>query len=180
VRVIPADTAWCRGAASFFQGNRFLLGTLLETVLGHVVGDRLGDVYAGVGLFAVAAAASGREVLAIEADRHGAADLRFNARRWPRLAVERASAERLLPQVQPGVFDTLVLDPPRSGLSPEAMDAVVRLAAGRVVYVSCDVATLARDTARLRDAGYRLATVTGLDLFPNTGHVEVVAVFDRG
>jgi 23S rRNA (uracil1939-C5)-methyltransferase len=71
------------------------------------------------------------------------------------------------------------VDPPRSGLSEPARAGIVRLRARRVVYVSCDVATLARDSRALVDAGYELTGVTGVDLFPSTAHIETVAVFDR-
>jgi len=68
---------------------------------------------------------------------------------------------------------------PRTGMSREALDAVVRLRAPRIVYVSCDVATLARDARRIVDAGYTLARADAFDLFPNTPHVETVVVFER-
>ena len=63
-------------------------------------------------------------------------------------------------------------------MSREALDGVIRLRAPRIVYVSCDVATLARDARRLADAGYRISRIDGFDLFPNTPHVETVVVFD--
>ena len=74
---------------------------------------------------------------------------------------------------------TLVLDPPRTGVSTEAMSGILALKPGRVVYVSCDVATLARDARRFVEAGYRLAHMEAFDLFPNTAHVETLAVFVR-
>jgi 23S rRNA (uracil1939-C5)-methyltransferase len=77
------------------------------------------------------------------------------------------------------VFATVLLDPPRTGLSKEAAHALLPLAAPRLVYASCDVATLARDAARVVAAGYRLSHVEAFDMFPNTAHVETLAVFDR-
>ena len=74
---------------------------------------------------------------------------------------------------------TVILDPPRTGVSPDAMAGVTGLAAPRVVYVSCDVATLARDARRLVEAGYRLDSIRAFDLFPETAHVESLAVFAR-
>jgi len=73
----------------------------------------------------------------------------------------------------------VIVDPPRTGISPEAIDGMIALAAPRVVYVSCDPATLARDARRLLDAGYRLISIRAFDLFPNTPHVEALAVFER-
>jgi 23S rRNA (uracil1939-C5)-methyltransferase len=72
---------------------------------------------------------------------------------------------------------TVIVDPPRTGLSPEALAGVIRLNAPQIVYVSCDVATLARDARRLVDAGYTLDGLRGFDFFPDTAHVETLAVF---
>ena len=71
---------------------------------------------------------------------------------------------------------TLVLDPPRTGMTREAAAGAVAMKASRVVFVSCDVATLARDLRKFLDAGYRLDSVRGFDLFPNTAHVEALAL----
>jgi 23S rRNA (uracil1939-C5)-methyltransferase len=73
----------------------------------------------------------------------------------------------------------VIVDPPRTGMSRRALEGVTRLKAARMVYVSCDVATLARDTRRLLDSGYRLTELHAFDLFPNTPHVETVVRFDR-
>jgi 23S rRNA (uracil1939-C5)-methyltransferase len=73
---------------------------------------------------------------------------------------------------------TVLVDPPRTGLSREALSAVSRLRAARIVYVSCDPPTMARDARRLLDGGYRLSRVQAFDLFPNTPHVETVGIFD--
>ena len=95
-----------------------------------------------------------------------------------RVTAVHQSVERFL-AARPPRPSLVLLDPPRTGLSPEAADEVIRLAADRVVYVSCDVATLARDARRLVDAGYTLERLNAFDLFPNTPHVETVAVFER-
>jgi tRNA/tmRNA/rRNA uracil-C5-methylase (TrmA/RlmC/RlmD family) len=176
---VSADVVWERGAASFFQGNRFLAGRLAAYVLSHLDGSHVGDAYAGIGFFAVAAAAAGRQVLAIEGDGDSARDLAFNARAWPGLHAEHGAVEHVLPRVKPGLIDVLVVDPPRSGMSSVATDAVLAMAPPRIVYVSCDVATLARDARCLVEAGYRLGPLAAFDLFPNTAHIETVAVFDR-
>jgi 23S rRNA (uracil1939-C5)-methyltransferase len=73
----------------------------------------------------------------------------------------------------------VLVDPPRSGLSPDAALAVVRTQAPHVLYVSCDPATLARDAARFAEAGYSIERVVPVDLFPQTYHVETVALFSR-
>ena len=73
----------------------------------------------------------------------------------------------------------MILDPPRTGVSKPAIQALGRLAAPRAIYVSCDPPTMARDAARMLAGGYRLTSLRAFDLFPNTPHVECVAVFDR-
>ena len=135
------------------------------------------DLYAGVGVFAVSLAALGRtRVTAVEGDRVTGADLAANAKPFPGLRVVRSPVEAFLGAGGGGGDETLIVDPPRTGMSRDAMAAVVARGARRVVYVSCDVATLARDVRRLVDAGYELAHVEAFDLFPSTAHVETLAV----
>jgi len=169
-----------RHAESFFQGNRFLLADLVSAVADAVPdGGEVLDLYAGVGLFAASLAAMGRlEVTAVEGDGASGADLRENARsQAPRLQAHVATVEDFLGALRPSSAATVIVDPPRTGLSKSALDAIVRQAAPRIVYVSCDPPTLARDARRLLDAGYRLASLRAFDFFPNTPHVESLAVF---
>jgi 23S rRNA (uracil1939-C5)-methyltransferase len=175
-----AEVVLTRHTTAFFQANRFLLPWFLQHVVGLVHDGALLDLYAGVGLFGLAAAAAGHgHVTLVEGDRTSGADLESNAAPFSgrvkllRRSVEAAVAGRL------GEFATCIVDPPRAGLSPEARTGVLRLSPGRIVYVSCDVATLARDARVLVDGGYGLGGVAGVDLFPSTAHVETVAVFDR-
>ena len=171
-----------RRAESFFQGNRFLLRDLVAAVIELVPDDgEVLDLYAGVGLFSVALAATGRaEISAVEGDRASGADLRENARpHEPRLEVRVQRVEDYLASRRARQPATVVIDPPRTGLSKEAADGLLRLTAPRIIYVSCDPATLARDARKLLDAGYRLDRVRAFDLFPNTPHVETLAVFSR-
>lgn len=177
---IPVPIAWSRRAASFFQGNRFLVGSLVRRVLGVAAGDRIVDLYAGVGLFSLALAARGASVTAVEGERFAVEDLRRNAAPWAdRIEVVAASVEDIVKRPPPFVPDVVVVDPPRTGLSAVAQAGVAAWRAPRLVYVSCDPPTLARDTAKLIAAGYRLASLEAFDLFPNTAHVEAVAVFVR-
>jgi 23S rRNA (uracil1939-C5)-methyltransferase len=167
-----------RHARSFFQGNRFLLGALVDRVLGSIDQAPVLDLYAGVGLFSVAAAAAGRgPVVAVEGDRFSAADLRRNAEGRD-IEVHVGAVETFLDHAR-AATGTVIVDPPRTGMSKQAMAGVVRLRASRVVYVSCDIATLARDARVLLDAGYRIAGAQAFDLFPNTAHVETVIAFAR-
>jgi 23S rRNA (uracil1939-C5)-methyltransferase len=175
------DILWRRHVLAFFQGNRYLLGDLVSHVVAQVPrGSRVIDLYAGAGLFSVpAAVVRGALVTAVEGDRRAAADLDVNARQAA-AAVEAVhqSVERFVARTDQAA-DVLILDPPRTGMSREALAGAIRLRAREIIYVSCDVATLARDTRGLVEAGYALAGIDGFDMFPNTPHVEVVAKFAR-
>lgn len=170
-----------RHPEAFFQGNRFLIGSLVGTVMDAVPTGSVLDLYAGVGLFSVALAADGRgEVTAVEGDPVSSRDLLRNATPWRgQLRVIRSSVEAFLARGGRRPPDTLIVDPPRTGMSKEASDAIARVRAARLVYVSCDAPTMARDARRLVDAGYRLTSLQGFDLFPNTPHVETIGVFQR-
>ena len=170
-----------RHAESFFQANRFLLPALVRAVVDAVPSDgTVLDLYAGVGLFSVSLAALERRgITAVEGDRTSGRDLRHNAGPYATvLRVQVESVEDYLAR-RPGRVETIVVDPPRTGISREAMSAVVRAGASRIVYVSCDPATMARDARRLVDGGYELTSLTAFDLFPNTPHVEALGVFAR-
>ncbi len=169
-----------RHVLAFFQGNRYLLRSLVLHVLQQLEpGGAVMDLYAGVGLFAVSAAlVRGVRVTAVEGDRVAAQDLAENAKSAEgrvvplRLPIEAVVAPRERPSA-------VIVDPPRTGMSREALDAAIAVGGRTMIYVSCDVATLARDARRLVDAGYELEKVDCFDLFPNTPHVESVAVFRR-
>jgi 23S rRNA (uracil1939-C5)-methyltransferase len=114
-------------------------------------------------------------VTAIEGDGASGADLAVNAAPWgARLHVVRSSVEEGAARLAPGTIGAVIVDPPRTGLSPGAIAAVLALRAPVIVYVSCDPATLARDAARIVADGYAIASVAAFDLFPNTSHVETI------
>ena len=167
-----------RHVRSFFQGNRYLLDTLVSAVVTACPPGPVVDLYAGVGLFGLCLAGSGRhQVLAVEANEASAADLEVNAAPLgDAVRVERTSVERFAARRHGRRPHTLVLDPPRTGMTREAAAGAIAMKAARIVFVSCDVATLARDLRKLLDAGYRLDSVRGFDLFPNTAHVEALAL----
>jgi 23S rRNA (uracil1939-C5)-methyltransferase len=179
-----------RHVQAFFQGNRHLLGDLVAHVAGRVpIGGAVLDLYAGVGLFAVAAATiRGASVVAVEGDAYAAEDLHANgAAAGGQITTVRGAVEGIGAGVygawgrtagRPAV-ETIIVDPPRTGMSREALDAALRLNASKLIYVSCDVATLARDARRIVDHGYTIDRVDAFDLFPNTPHVETVVVFSR-
>jgi tRNA/tmRNA/rRNA uracil-C5-methylase (TrmA/RlmC/RlmD family) len=171
-----------RHAHAFFQGNRYLLSTLVQRVLAQVPeSGRVADLYAGVGLFALSLAAIGRDqVIAVEGDRASGSDLRRNATAFgTAVDVQLSPVEAFLRRWQGDPAATLILDPPRTGLSRAALEGIIAHGAAKLVYVSCDIATLARDVRAAVARGYRLAHIEAFDLFPNTAHVETLAVLER-
>ena len=167
-----------RHARAFFQGNRHLLSTLVSSVIEHVPAGRVLDLYAGVGLFSAVLAARGDvTVTAVEGDAISAHDLKRNLNPLAAAATARQqSVEAFLAARHPR-FDTVLVDPPRTGMTKEALQGV--LGAPRVVYVSCDVATLARDVRTMTERGYQLSHLEAFDMFPNTAHVETLAVLEH-
>ncbi len=164
---------------AFFQGNRFLLQGLVDDVVSRVDGAEVADLYAGVGLFSVVLAGAGRAVEAVEGDAFAAADLQANAGPTSRVRVQHRPVEAFVRRSRLGAFGTVIVDPPRTGLSPEVSGALAGARVPQIVYVSCDAATLARDVRLFVEAGYGLADVRAHDLFPRTAHVEIVVTLAR-
>lgn len=142
------------------------------------VGQRVVDLYAGVGLFSVFLAdvvGPTGTVLAVEGDRRAAAHAKANLAAYPWAEVEAADVSRFT--VPPA--DLVVLDPPREGARRRVVDAVVAAGPHRVVYVACDPAALARDVGLFVEHGYALTGLRAFDLFPMTHHVECVALLTK-
>jgi tRNA/tmRNA/rRNA uracil-C5-methylase (TrmA/RlmC/RlmD family) len=170
-----------RDVRAFFQGNRFLLQSLVRHVVAQVTRGPVVDLYAGGGLFGLALSAAGAgDVTLVEGDRMSGADLQANAAPFrERVRVERASVEAFLAGRRTMDAATVIVDPPRTGLSRDAVTGILAMKPRQLVYVSCDVATLARDARVLADGGYELGPLIGFDLFPNTAHVETIVQFVR-
>ena len=159
-------------AGSFFQTNRHLTDKLLEIVTARQSGQLALDLYAGAGLFSTALACDFRHMVCVEMSQTSSADLAYN--RSANGEVVQATAEQYLARPVPNKPDLIVVDPPRSGLGERVARLLATLAAPRIVYVSCDPATLARDLVILLAAGYRAEQVHLVDLFPQTYHLESV------
>lgn len=169
-----------RHVAGFFQGNRYVLEAFVNRVVAQAPGGPLVDLYAGSGLFGLACAASGRgPVVAVEGDRVSAADLRRNAAPFgDYVTVRHELVERAVRDEALVAGRSVLLDPPRTGLSKDVLAALAAARPSRVLYVSCDVATLARDVSRLMSAGYSVRHTELFDLFPATAHLETLAVLE--
>lgn len=170
-----------RNVRAFFQGNRYLLDGLVERVSRLVSGGPVVDLYAGVGLFGLSLAATrGIPMTLVEGDPISGRDLEANAGPYAaHVQVVRSSVEEYLRRHHTAADTTFIVDPPRTGMSSDAVQGIVRAKPARIVYVSCDVATLARDAHLLIRGGYSLSDISVADLFPNTAHVETICAFTR-
>jgi len=173
-------------AGAFFQVNRYMTDELVRVVTGGQSGEVALDLYAGVGLFSTRLAGDFHHVVSVESSQTSSADLAYNlpengesvqasTEQYLARAEEsrRVGKGKFLPQ-STHTPDLAVVDPPRSGLGERVARKLANLGAPRVVYVSCDPATLARDLVTLLAAGYRMAQVHLVDLFPQTYHLETV------
>lgn len=167
-------------APSFFQVNTVLAERMIELVLEALQpdgSDRVLDLYAGAGTFTLPLSELAGEVVAVESSGSAVRDLRRNLednQLWAE--VVGGSAEREIASL--GHFDLAVVDPPRAGLVPGVISALAVAKPRALAYVSCDPATLARDAAALADAGMKLVSATPIDLFPQSYHVETLALFE--
>ena len=173
-------------AQAFFQTNTEMAEQLYELAaeFGELSGsDRLFDLYCGIGTIGLSMAPRVAEVWGVELSENAVSDAIVNARLNEvdnarffagdvRLAL-RELVERA------GKPDVVVVDPPRAGLSKKVVRRLIEASPRRIVYVSCNPTTLAPNAAQLAEAGYRLARVRALDLFPQTPHIECVALLER-
>ncbi|CAB4880201.1 unannotated protein [freshwater metagenome] len=180
--VVHEDVAGHRfrvSATSFFQSSPEAAELLVAAVTRAAAGLDLGqctviDAYGGVGLFAATVARGAERVVLVEASASACADARHNLRG------QRAEVmEMRLEAWTPIAADLVIADPARNGLDKSAAARLVQTGASRIVLVSCDAGSLARDTRLLREHGYAHRGTEVLDVFPNTSHVETVTRFDR-
>ena len=171
---------------AFFQTNPVAAAVLVDLVLAQAAGERLRvlDLYAGSGLFSLPLALRGHDVIAVEESRQAMHDAARNlaVNRLPDDAVRLVAArvEDALPGLARRPVDLVVLDPPRQGCPPPVIDAVFgRIAPPRAIYVSCNPEALAAELPAILGHGYRAVSLTPVDMFPHTPHIETVAVFER-
>jgi 23S rRNA (uracil1939-C5)-methyltransferase len=162
------------GHFSFFQVNNFLVEELVREVVEREEPGRLAlDLFAGVGLFSIPLARRFGRVVAVESNPAAARDLEVNAKSSSVIGIHGTDVEHFLENLREKP-DTVVLDPPRTGLMRGLIARLAALAPPRITYVSCEPPTLARDLMFLREAGYEPSEVHLFDLFPQTFHMETV------
>lgn len=175
------DAVFHVSADSFFQVNTSLIEPLIDQVLSRLerrADQTIVDAYCGVGLFSRFIAPQAGRVIGIESSRSAMADARVNLAAFDQIELLTGAVEDVLPRLDVPI-DAIVVDPPRAGCAPAVLQAVIDRPIDRVVYVSCDPATLARDVRVLLDHGYALIEVQPIDLFPHTYHIETVTLLLR-
>ena len=168
---------------SFWQSHKKAPQVLTQAILDFAqlkTGEHVLDLYGGVGLFTAAiveAVGPTGHVDLIEGSKVATADAARNFASLSNITIATGDVAKLLPRIT--AADVVVLDPPRDGAGKETVAHIARLAPRAIVYVACDPAALARDTAYLADHSYSLVKVRAFDLFPMTHHIECVALYAR-
>ncbi|MGB9822602.1 23S rRNA (uracil(1939)-C(5))-methyltransferase RlmD [Thermodesulfovibrio sp.] len=164
-------------APSFFQVNTYQAEKLIETVLKYIDGDDrvIIDAYAGVGTFTVFLAKKAKRVIAIEESRSACKDAQINIKNFDNIIYLCKKTEEALYEHSIDA-DAIVLDPPRVGCMKEVLEAISEKRIKKIIYVSCEPSTLARDLKYLGQKGYKLIEVQPVDMFPQTYHIENVAL----
>ena len=180
------DRSFQVSAGSFFQVNTPMAAGMVAHLLEMLPNYQplksdatLLDVYCGVGLFSAFLAPLVSRLVGIESSPAAASDFVINLDEFDHVELYEATAEEVLPNLDIAP-DIVLLDPPRSGISRQAMDGLLGLDSPLLVYISCDPATLARDAKRLTARGYRLEQITPFDLFPQTYHIESISFWTTG
>ena len=168
-------------AESFFQVNTTQAEAMVNHVLNVLELDKNNtalDMYCGVGLFSAFLASRVKRCIGVELSESACDDYAVNLDEFDNVELYVGAAEEILPglNIRP---DIVVADPPRAGMERAALDALIHLQPQTIVYISCDPATLARDVKRLVTGGYNLKQVTPFDLFPQTYHVECIALMSK-
>jgi len=178
-----AGSGFLVGARSFFQVNVLLLERVIADIRAAAAfsgNERLADLYCGVGTFGLALAGAVREVRGVESEPANVDFLRRNVERAkaPAFKIYEGTAEEWAGAVLGAKMDAAVFDPPRKGLGPGIVAALLAAPPRRLFYLSCNPTTLARDLKALAPA-YVVASVRGYDFFPHTPHIETLAVLQK-
>ena len=178
------DYSFSFEVSSFFQVNSEQALALYRRAAALAAGGEareILEIYSGVGSLTTFLAAEARRITAVESWLPAAKYIKRNVSRngFDNVKPLAAQAEDIADELAERHYDAVVLDPPRTGCDEKVISALLKISAARIVYVSCNPATLARDAKRLAIGGYYLQEATPIDMFPQTGHVETVALFVR-
>ncbi len=173
VTITIGDIRYSVNANVFFQSNPSLLASLLAFVRDNAEGESIMDLYSGVGTFSALFEGSGKRVYAVERNK---ACLELSKRNAPS-ALSFTADVALWGKKNGRSVDTVIVDPPRTGLSPEALSLILSWKPERIIYISCNSSTLSRDVGRMHE--YTITRASSFDFYPGTGHDESALVMDR-
>lgn len=167
-------------AESFFQVNIPVAEKMVDHVLSLLPNNKLEcvmDLFCGVGLFSAFAASRTRKLIGIESSPSACLDYAENLDEFDNVDLYEGLTDAIVPHldIHP---DVVIMDPPRAGIGRPTLDAVIKIKPERLIYISCDQATLARDANRLVQNGYSFSHITPFDLFPQTSHTESISLFE--
>ena len=172
---IAQKTFWV-DANVFFQNNRCLAPKMVDCVASQTTGTTIVDLYAGVGTFAAFVESPERRVVAVEKDKRCLSLAQKNLRYTEFLTQSAEQFSRVYTTQQ---VDTVIVDPPRSGLDAKVVHTIASWKPQQIIYVSCDSVTLARDCSRFERFGYRVKTLQVFDLYPQTSHIECIVTISQ-
>lgn len=177
IEVKAAGDRYLFNARSFFQGNRYLVDKLIELAVGDASGETALDLYCGVGLFSLPLARRFKNVIAVEESETANEFANRNAELagLGNISFRVDGVRQFLRAGNVEKADFVLLDPPRAGTEKETIESVIALKPNHISYVACEPSVLARDLKRFVENGYKIDSVTALDLFPQTHHVETIA-----
>lgn len=168
-------------AGSFFQVNTKMAEMMVDHVLSLIPPgecDCIVDLFCGVGLFSAFVADRAKRLIGVESSLSACSDYAENMDEFDHVELYEGLCDHVLPglDIDP---DVVIVDPPRAGIGKVSMEALIRMNPNRIIYISCDQATLARDASMLVHAGYRIMQLTPFDFFPQTHHIESITLFSK-
>jgi 23S rRNA (uracil1939-C5)-methyltransferase len=183
ISFVSGENRYFYDAQSFFQGNPFLIKALIETALQTAKGKTALDLYCGVGLFTLPLARRFEKVCGVEANEKAIESAKKNIEN-ARLENAEVFAESVSEWLGENAeklsdIDFILLDPPRLGAEKETIEQILKIKPKQISYVSCEPSTLARDLRMLCESVYEIESITAIDLFPQTHHVETVVILRR-
>lgn len=178
LRMQVGERSFQISGGSFFQVNTPMAEAMVTTLKENLRLSKdtlLMDLYCGVGLFSAFFANEVKEVIGVELSPDACRDFTVNLDEFDNVSLYEGAVEKVLPglEIKP---DVVIIDPPRAGLHPKALEAILAGKSGQIAFISCDPATLARDLSKLTENDYTLEKVFLLDLFPQTYHIESMVV----
>jgi 23S rRNA (uracil1939-C5)-methyltransferase len=168
-------------AGTFFQVNTWVAEQMVDIVLSALPSTTaltILEVYSGAGLFSAFLAGKASKLVAIESSSSACEDFIFNLDEFDNVELYEAPAEVAIPalDLKP---DVIIVDPPRNGLLRPVLQGILKMRPNKIIYISCDPATLARDSRHIFDGGFELCEVRAVDMFPQTYHIESISTWKR-